>query len=616
MKNDGKLSKVSAIDQSGTMDSSYGPEKYVVEYKYDDAGRMVRKVVMDNPKDPSAARTESDYTYDGMGRLTRERTWRYDSTTEMMIVTQDKITSYDLGGNPTEIKYYDNLGWVYTETRTYAKGFQITNAILNARGGVTANTSGSFTYDTNNNMLTSKGVTIFEGTTQYAFRENWTFEFDRKNRMINFTHANTDDKRWLWYDGRGRVWQRWTYDTNTTYWAETLNRYVYDGGTLAQEHVINSADVENEWVYTYLDLTYDYLRKPGGIRQIERDDQGDDTYQFLIQEGGTPTARIKSETQSDVQRMELTASGERQATGSTQDTQISNIGPGGGYIESYASTVGQTEYFDPLVKRGGRHFLPSINRYTNRKGNNAYTDKASEENFDECEYFKYMFTGGRYQDYTWEDWKDELGQICGGIFTCLGPLGGVGRFYNCGTVAIADVALAIPIVIEESPPPEEEEPPEMYIGPKLECCCMEDFERSSDYSNWNYRSNQSVFSVAGCTCTYECHEKGYEENVWTHITEPCPEDNGTPHNVPEDCCDCYINHYYVKENLAHIHLLNWTGTPHYWYNYTSCKELCKAALSSSEFISRDYSLYQYYVNCTSRSECIRECSLLPCRMHD
>ena len=76
------------------MGSSYGPEKYVVEYKYDDAGRTVRKVVKDNPKDPDATRYESDYEFDGMGRMIRERIWRWDMIDERMVVTQDTQTTY------------------------------------------------------------------------------------------------------------------------------------------------------------------------------------------------------------------------------------------------------------------------------------------------------------------------------------------------------------------------------------------------------------------------------------------------------------------------------------------------------------------------------------------
>jgi len=289
----------------------------------------------------------------------------------MMIVTQDTKTTFDLGGNPTEIKFYDYQGWAYTETRTYAKGYQITNATFSARAGVTATTSGSFTYDGNGNMLTSKGVTIYSGTTQFAYRANWTFEFDEANRLKNFTHANTDDKRWIWYDGRERVWQRWTQNKEFETWPGTLNRYVYDGGALSQEHQVGAQNVSNAWVYTYTDLTRDYLRKPGGIRQIERSGASD-TYRFLLTDGGaTPTARIEKDSASVVQRMELSASGERQMTGSTQTTQISNIGPGGGYIEAFSSTSGQTSYFDPLVQYGNRHAISGYGRWLTLKGNNA-----------------------------------------------------------------------------------------------------------------------------------------------------------------------------------------------------------------------------------------------------
>ncbi len=84
---DGKIAKVSAVDSSNSLGSTYGPEKYVVDYKYDDAGRLVRKSVVNNPKDPEAEHYNSDYTYDGMGRLVRERIWCYDRITDMIIVT-------------------------------------------------------------------------------------------------------------------------------------------------------------------------------------------------------------------------------------------------------------------------------------------------------------------------------------------------------------------------------------------------------------------------------------------------------------------------------------------------------------------------------------------------
>ena len=73
---DGSLKRTSAVDQTAAEWSTYGPEKYVVEYEYDSVGRVARKVVRDTPSDDDSTRFEVDYTYDGHGQLTRERIWR------------------------------------------------------------------------------------------------------------------------------------------------------------------------------------------------------------------------------------------------------------------------------------------------------------------------------------------------------------------------------------------------------------------------------------------------------------------------------------------------------------------------------------------------------------
>ena len=51
-----QLKRVSAVDQSETQQSGYGPEKYVGEYSYDELGRVVRKEVRDNSADYSSLR--------------------------------------------------------------------------------------------------------------------------------------------------------------------------------------------------------------------------------------------------------------------------------------------------------------------------------------------------------------------------------------------------------------------------------------------------------------------------------------------------------------------------------------------------------------------------------
>jgi len=66
---------------------------------------------------------------------------RYDVVTGRMVTTHDTHTTYDLGKNATQINVYSNLGpggaaaaWAYTESRTYASGYQITGFSTNAAG--------------------------------------------------------------------------------------------------------------------------------------------------------------------------------------------------------------------------------------------------------------------------------------------------------------------------------------------------------------------------------------------------------------------------------------------------------------------------------------------------
>ena len=123
---DGGIKRVSIVDQTGSDSTAYGPEKYVVEYSKDKAGRARGKTVRTNRVDDESIHYESDYGYDGRGRLVRERILRWDNTLKRMVTTQDIRTTYDLGNNPVEIDFYDDQGSAYTETRTYARGYQLT----------------------------------------------------------------------------------------------------------------------------------------------------------------------------------------------------------------------------------------------------------------------------------------------------------------------------------------------------------------------------------------------------------------------------------------------------------------------------------------------------------
>ena len=82
--------------------------------------------------------------------MVREKILRQDLVAGRMIVTQDTKTTFDLGGNATEIKFADEYGLAYTETRTYGRGYQITGlTVTSARKSgtdqVTVSTAGSYT---------------------------------------------------------------------------------------------------------------------------------------------------------------------------------------------------------------------------------------------------------------------------------------------------------------------------------------------------------------------------------------------------------------------------------------------------------------------------------------
>ncbi len=105
------------------------------------------------------------------------------------------------------------LAWLMTYRhrgymdRTYARGYQLTGFTASATGGVTVTANGSYLYDTNNNMVIDPEFKAFKGSDYYAYRGDWTFTFDRKNRMKSFKHTSTDTVRFLWWSPSGQVWQ-------------------------------------------------------------------------------------------------------------------------------------------------------------------------------------------------------------------------------------------------------------------------------------------------------------------------------------------------------------------------------------------------------------------------
>jgi hypothetical protein len=398
---DGRVVRISTVDQTSSDVSTYGPEKYVVEYQHDGMGRVARKIVRANTAEDTSVHYEAGYQFDGRGRLVNERILRWDDTAKKMRTTQEIRTTYDLGGNPTTIETFNDYGLVFSEARTYARGHQIKSFTLTAgpNSTITGATSGNYTYDTNNNLTGTPGTFTVtqnqDGTVRtMSFRQQWTFTFDRKNRMISFAKGSAPTERTnLWYDALGRVWQRWNDNPQTTDWAATAKRYVFDGSSLVQEHEFDVEEIQPQfkegggegseameeqpyWEYTYNKVLVDYLHQPGGLRQYRWDDD-DEEYktEFLMNDGGMPGARIERGTAiPSVSRAQRTASGDRQAEAEvTQFSDLSRMTASGQFIESYGGgTSGSTGGFDPLASMGARHYTAGLGRSGSRSGNNPY----------------------------------------------------------------------------------------------------------------------------------------------------------------------------------------------------------------------------------------------------
>ncbi|HEX9744149.1 MAG TPA: hypothetical protein VGB30_01870, partial [bacterium] len=260
----GQLKQVALYSTYNADSDQWGPQVYVVQYFYDDAGRIVRKRVIDNTvQETINTRYETEWEYDGMGRITRERTLQYDSSADMMVTLRDEHKTYDLGGNVTEIKLYDVDGYAYTLTQTFAQGYQITDFSVSADSSVTSSTSGSFTYDTNNNILTTKefSATRTSSGKQLDYRGLWTFTYDRANRLKSYTNSQSGGSRGnVWYDSKGsndHFLSKYSFD-GTYQWTLTWGG---SGNDILRDLDVDSS--ENIFLGGYFSGTVDFDPGPG-----------------------------------------------------------------------------------------------------------------------------------------------------------------------------------------------------------------------------------------------------------------------------------------------------------------------------------------------------------------
>jgi len=139
-----------------------------------------------------------------------------------------------------------------------------------------------------------------------------------------------------------------------------------------QEHEFDVAEVEDEWVYTYSDLTRDYLRHAAGVRQRQRSGGNDTDYYLEANSGALEFKTERDPVSEAIARTERTAS-LNQISGATFSATVSNLATSANYIEMYGGgTTGSSGGFDALIHRGSRHFLAGLGRFASRQGNNTY----------------------------------------------------------------------------------------------------------------------------------------------------------------------------------------------------------------------------------------------------
>jgi hypothetical protein len=182
----------------------------------------------------------------------------------------------------------------------------------------------------------------------------------------------------LWWDGAGRVWQRWNDDSVSGDWEPELTRYVYDGSQLGQEHHWTVIDDGGTWAYSYAYIMRDYLREPAGVRQRESSDGQNFTDRYLFTDGGIVAARADRSSSTTITRTMRLASGDRlpdTALGvGTSDnwSNISHLASPTSIIRDFGGgTSDEMKGFDALQQVGDRHYLTGLGRWVTLKGNNS-----------------------------------------------------------------------------------------------------------------------------------------------------------------------------------------------------------------------------------------------------
>jgi RHS repeat-associated protein len=178
-------------------------------YSYDSLSRLLSVLHQSGTTTLDGA----SYTYDAAGNPTTKTNQLNNITEQYTYDPLYQLTKVTQGTTTTESYNYDSVG-------NRLSSLAVASYSYNPSNELTANSAGTFTYDSNGNMLTKTDST---GTRNYT----WDFE----NRLSSVVLPGSGGTVTFKYDPFGRRIQKAFTQNSTT----TATNYVYDGNDLTEE---------------------------------------------------------------------------------------------------------------------------------------------------------------------------------------------------------------------------------------------------------------------------------------------------------------------------------------------------------------------------------------------
>lgn len=198
---------VNTYSQRVLLEKMVDSEGGITAYYYDNAGRMVAKVLPENYYESVALADMNRvaFTYDKMNRVILEQDIYYDDNTLTFRTINSMAYLYDLNGNT--IKTLDALG--------YNSGTGTTIA-----GKISTGYGTYYTYNDANLLLTALSPVSRDNALTFDFK----YAYDAAGRKISETNANNTITKY-YYDNNGRLVRTAVIDTTE----KIMQQITYDG---------------------------------------------------------------------------------------------------------------------------------------------------------------------------------------------------------------------------------------------------------------------------------------------------------------------------------------------------------------------------------------------------